>query len=288
MNWDDLRFLLALSREGTLTRAARTLRTDATTVRRRVDRLEADLDAVLVLRSGEGWRLTQAGEQAALAGARAEAAVAELRRQTRGSASEVQGRVRLTTVEVLATRLIVPHLRRLRAQHPALSVDLLCTNRTLDLNRGEADVALRMVRPTSGSLRVRRLAEVRERPYVARRLLDRLGFSPKEVRSLDALDVVLMMGTGDHRWTLGLGEAHVAARSTSASAHYVAVQAGLGVGMLADVMAREDPELVPLPGLEVERSRPLWLLCPEELAEVARVRAVMDFVTELVGQIREA
>lgn len=283
LNWDDLRFLLALSREGTLTRAADALKTDATTVRRRIDRLEESLDAVLVLRSPEGWRLTPAGQDGVEAAARTEAAVGELRRRASGSASAVEGRVRLTTVEVLASRLIAPRLRVLRGRYPKLSVDLICTTRTLDLTRGEADVALRTNRPASGALRVRRLAELRERPYASRRWLEARGLDPRSLTRLDGLDVVLLMGTGDHAWLEGLGEAQVAARSTSASAHFVAVQRGAGVGLLADVMARDDPELIPLPGLGVEAGRPLWLACPEELSELARVRAVMDFVAELVG-----
>jgi len=282
VEWGHVPHLLALAREGTLSAAARSLGTDPTTVRRRLDALERELGARLVLRGPDGWRLTAAGERAVAAAARAESALADFSRAAAGSATEVEGRVRITTIEVLATRIIVPSLVGLRERHPRLTVDLWCGARMLDLLKGEADVAVRTVRPQAGAYRCRRLATVVERPYASRSLLERLDVDPHSVQDLCTLPVVLLLGPGDHEWTRPLGDPDVAMRSTSATAALQAVRAGLGAGMLADVLADPDPELVRLEGLPVAKERELWLVCPEDLADVARVRAVLDHLVEIV------
>lgn len=282
VEWGHVPHLLALAREGTLSAAARALGTDPTTVRRRLDALERELGARLVLRGTDGWRLTAAGERAVAAAARAETALADFSRAAAGSATEVEGRVRLTTIEVLATRIIVPSLVALRERHPRLTVDVWCGTKMLDLLKGEADVAVRTVRPRAGAYRCRRLATVVERPYVSRALLEQLGVDPSSVRDVSSLPVVLLLGPGDHEWTRGLGTPEVAMRTTSASAAFRGVRSGLGVGMLADVLADHQPELVRLEGLPAATERELWLVCPEDLADVARVRAVLDHLVEVV------
>lgn len=93
---------------------------------------------------------------------------------------------------------------------------------------------------------------------------------------------MLLLGPGDHRWLEGLGDARVVLRTTSAEAAHQAVRRGLGVGLVADVVGERDRRLVALPGLPVASPRDLWLACPEDLADVARVRAVMDFLAEVL------
>ncbi len=282
MEWSDVPHLLALARSGTLSAAARATGTDPTTVRRRIDALEESLGARLVVRSPQGWRLTRAGEAAVAAAQRAESALADLERAAAGSATEVRGRVRITTVEVLASRILAPVLPRLQARHPDLQVDLITTNRVLDLQAGEADIGLRMIRPTRAGVRRRRLATFAERPYAARSFLEARGLDPAEVTSLDGLPVVLLLGPGDHSWLAGLGDARVVLRSTSADASYQALRRGLGVGLVPEVVGDMDRRLVRLPALPASGSRELWLACPEDLADVARVRAVMDFLAEVL------
>jgi DNA-binding transcriptional LysR family regulator len=284
MDWSDVPHLLALSRGGTLAAAARATGTDATTVRRRIDALEAGLGARLVVRAPGGWRLTRAGEAAIAAAQRAEAAMADLQRAAAGTATEVRGLVRLTTVSVLASRLVAPVLPRLHARHPDLEIELITSTRVLDLQAGEADVGLRTVRPTRAGVRHRRLATFSARPYVGESFLRDRGLEPGEITSLDGLPVVLLMGPGDGRWIEGAGDARVVLRTTSPEAAHQAIRRGLGVGVVADVVGERDHRLVALPGLPVAGHRDLWLACPEDLADVARVRAVMDFLAEVLPE----
>lgn len=280
MDWSDVPHLLALARGRTLAAAASSTGTDPTTVRRRIDALEASLGARLIARAPHGWRLTRAGEAAVAAAQRAEAAIADLERAAAGSATEIRGRVRITTVEVLASRVLAPVLPRLHARHPALQIDLITTTRVLDLQAGDADIALRTIRPTRAGIRRRRLVTFSERPYVARSFLEARGLDPADVTTLDGLPVVLLLGPGDHGWLAGLGDAEVVLRSTSADAAYQAIRRGLGIGLVPEVVGQLDHRLVPLPELPASGHRELWLACPEDLADVARVRAVMDFLAE--------
>ncbi len=283
MDWRDVPHLLALARAGNLAQAARATGTDPTTVRRRIDALEKELGAQLVVRGNHGWRLTDAGKAAVSAARRAEAAMNELAQVASGSATEVRGRVRIATVEVIGSRLIMPILPRLMERHPGLTVDLLCSTRVLDLVAGEADVALRTVRPTQAAVRCRRLASVVERPYASTRLLERLGIRAEDITSLDGMPVALLLGPSDAPWMARLGEPEVVMRTTSASIGVQAIRRGLAVGLVPDVVAAMDDRLVPLTNLDVPRRvRDLWLACPESLAHVARVRAVMDYLAERV------
>ncbi len=278
--WDDLRYLLAVHREGTLVAAGRRLGVDATTVGRRVASLEAGLRATLCTRGPDGWRVTPAGARVVEAAERAERAFAEIVREAGGADDAPRGRVRLTTVEVLATRIVVPGLPGLHARYPDLRVDLLCANENLDLARGQADIALRVMRPTEGSLVARRLGSVAEQPYAHRGWLAERGLAADDVRSLEGLDVLTLLGPGERDWLEGLGSANLVLRSNEASTIYAAAAAGLGIARIPDVLAASEPALVPLPALGVRAERPLWVVMHRDLADTARVRVVADFLAE--------
>ena len=152
-NWDDLRVLLAVARTASLTGAASRLRLGVATVSRRVERLEAALGHALFARHQTGYRLTDEGA-ALLPGAEAmEAAAAGLA----PGGAEVAGTVRLATAEALANEVVIPSLPALVARQPRLVVEIATDVATANLHRRDADLALRMVRPETGRVAVRRL-----------------------------------------------------------------------------------------------------------------------------------
>ena len=277
--WEDLRFFLMIQREGSLASAARRLRVDPTTVGRRIRALESSLGVRLFVRRRGGWVLTPAGVRVMPAAEQAEAAAASVARVARG-AQEPQGRVRLTTMEVLATHLIAPSLPAFQARYPQVRLDLLCTDGVLDLRRGEADLALRLSQPTEPDLLARRLSRATQRPYVARAWLAERGLDPETLTSLDGCEVLTLLSEQERRWSEGLGRVNVVLRTTSPSTLHQATVAGVGVGLLVDAIAASDPRLVPLPGLGVCVERPIWLVLHRDLVSVARVRAVADFLID--------
>lgn len=277
--WEDLRYFLVIHREGSLTAAARRLRVDPTTVGRRLQALEGALGVRLFVRRRGGWVLTPAGARVVPSAEQAEAAAVGVARIARG-AQEPQGRVRLTTAEVLATHLIAPRLPAFHARHPQVRLDLLCTDQVLDLRRGEADLALRLARPTEPDLVARRLARATQRPYAARTWLAERGLDPETLTSLEGREVLTLLSDQERRWSEGLGQVQVVLRTTSPSTLHQATLAGAGVGLLVDAIAATDPRLVPLTALGVCLERPLWLVLHRDLATVARVRVVADFLID--------
>jgi DNA-binding transcriptional LysR family regulator len=216
---------------------------------------------------------------------RAESTALDAERAVAAGGEEAAGRVRLTTLEEIAVRLVVPALPSLRERYPRIRVDLLCTAHRVDLARGAADLALRSGRPDEPDLVARRVATLTERPYIARSRLEALGQAASEVADLDGHDVVLLLTPERQTWTDGLGRVTAAIRATSPAATYAAIVAGAGVGLIPDLLAAEDPRLVPLPRLSVVQEHALWLVALPTALQVPRIRAVADHLGEVLAQL---
>jgi len=158
MNWDDLRYLLVLARAATLARAAKAIGVDQSTVRRRLEALETALGGALVDRRREGWRLTPLGERVVEHALRLESDVAEIARLASADDDRPEGRVVLTAGEVIMAEFVVPYLGAdFGARYPKVTFDFRVSNHVLDLARGEADLAVRIVRPAEPALVTRQV-----------------------------------------------------------------------------------------------------------------------------------
>ncbi len=269
-DWDDLRYFLALRRESSLVEAARVVRADPTTVSRRISALEKALGTKLFVRSKEGWTLTPTGERMLPAAEEAERGALLVQRgidQLRGAP---EGRVRVTTLESIATWWLVEGFDELRRDYPGIRIDLHCTPRILDLARGEADIALRVGRPEQQGLVARRLTSVVERPYAHRSWIERHGIDP-EKPDLDGREVLVFLGD---RWNGP--DAVPVLRSSSLSVLYRACRNGHGVAVLPDIMAGRHPDMVPLAG--PERRTDVWMVMHPDVARIERVRVVADLI----------
>ena len=281
-DWSDLAYFLAVHREGSLAAAARSLRVDATTVGRRITALEAQLRTPLFIRGTRGWVATPAGLRIVPAALRAEEAALDVGRLASGDAERPQGRVRLTTLEVMASHMIVPVLPRFYANYPDIRLDLWCSPLELDVARGEVDLALRIGRPTDPGLVARRVSTAVSRPYAARAWLDRHGLS-EHLATLDGCDGLFMLSP--HRWADDLGTVRPVLRTTEVSVLLEACASGLGVALLPDVLAAQRAELVPLNHLRPPTEDPVWLVVHPDMAQVARVRAVADFLAGILPDV---
>ncbi|HEX8699459.1 MAG TPA: LysR family transcriptional regulator [Myxococcaceae bacterium] len=287
MDWNDLRYLLALRDQGSLSAAARHLRVNQATVGRRLAALQRDVGVPLVERSSLGMRLTPAGEQAVLAARRIEDTTATLERQLAGAEPRVAGAVRVTAPDTLASQLLAPHLPGLRERYPELRLELLASARAVNLSRQEADVAVRLFRPAEPTLAVRRLGALSFALYA----------SPQYVRErgrprLDSLrehvllgDDASVAGTPEKEWLEEVGQgASFALRSNSRYAQLAAARAGAGVALLPCYLADSGQGLVRLCEPEAVPTREAWLVVHQDLQRVPRVRAVLDFVAEVFTQ----
>ncbi len=165
INWNDLRVVLAIAREGTLSAAGRILAVDQTTVTRRLAALEEGLNARLFDRRDGRLSPTAAGEEVIARAERAEVELAALERDVAGRDTKPGGLVRLTSVPTLSNRLLAPRAGDLLKTYPDIALDLIAEPATLSVTRREADIALRLARPTEDGMIARRLGAILYAPY---------------------------------------------------------------------------------------------------------------------------
>jgi DNA-binding transcriptional LysR family regulator len=276
--WDDLRFLLAVSRAGTLTAAARALGCSQPTVSRRMAALSRRHGASLFESHAGRYVPTAAGLALAERAARIERDIAALASEADHLGDRPEGAVRLTAPEGFGLAIVAPRLEKFREEHPGIDLLLVAEANVVDLSRREADLALRFVRPTQRDLVIRRVGTVpfalyasaryaRERPRAA-------AGSPEDVVALhESMDE-----SPESTWLrTELPGARVRVRVRSTLALRAAVLAGAGAGILPDYLAA-DPELRLLRPAAVRRD--VFLVHHRALRASARVRIVGRFVAD--------
>ncbi len=281
MNWSDLTYLLAVMRGASLTRAARLMGVDKSTVSRRLTALEADLGVALVERARDG-RITLTGEGRKVA-RRAEAIEDETRR-LKGDIGQIQnlgGRVRLTAVPLVVNHLLLPQVPALTKENPLLALDLIADARDLNLLDFDADIALRLARPQSGGQGViaRRLGELPYGCYAAigaDKDLPWIGYEPR-MQFLDhAAEIERLAETpGQIRGPLSLNDAETL---------FQAVQAGHGKSLLPHQIARQAGGLreIDIPGAHLP-TREVWLMVRRDMRDLARISRVVGWVEKVLN-----
>lgn len=285
-NWDDVRFFLTVHRHGTLAGAGAELELDPTTVGRRLGSLEAKLGSRLFDKTPRGFRLTPAGLRLLPRAERIETEALAVERDVAGDDQRLQGRVRLSATEMLATRFIAPWLSRFRERYPLICLDVVCTNRDLDLSRREVDIALRLARPHQDDVVVKKLFEIELGMYASTQYVERFGTPQGTGDDLAGHQMILFADTRafarENEWMQGqVGQAQIVMRSDSVSSIFAAALGGLGIAMLPRQVADADPNLVRIPTPGAPAPRFVWQAVHQDLQHSARIRAVLDFLSRL-------
>jgi DNA-binding transcriptional LysR family regulator len=283
-DWNDLRAFLAVARGGSTLAAARTLGVNQTTVARRLESLEAALALKLVDRGQSGSRLTEAGRDLLAQAEQVERAAEIFGTRAAAHRRGLAGSIRVTAAELIANDVLMPALAAFRKLYPEVQVDLLISDRALDLAGGEADVAIRASHALKDSeLIARKLADHDFALYCSREYAERRGVPA----TLDELPDHDLIG-GDAElaaWPGALwlaekakGKAPVA-RSNTMGNLYHAVRVGLGIAPLGTALGDIDPDLVRCSEVIPEVRGSTWMVIRPELRDVPRVRALIDFLT---------
>lgn len=288
LDWDDVRYLLAVKRKGTLAGAAPNLRTNATTVGRRITSLEERLAVRLFDRTSTGWTPTEACKRLLPHAERMELEALALERVSAASDTNLSGPVHVTTTEIVAASYLAPHLPRLRMLHPGIELIISCVERRLRLGRREADIALRIVRPTELDLIARCITRVDLALHAAPDYLERRG-RPSAPASFAGHDVVAFMeGPGsehENAWlTANCPGARVVLRTNSVATVVEAVREGLGLGLAPRRIGDRDPRLVRLDTPQPPAPREVWLAYHQDIEPSPRVRAVIDFLVDVLRE----
>jgi DNA-binding transcriptional LysR family regulator len=291
IDWDDLRFLLALSRHRTLTAAAAVLGVTQPTVGRRLAALERRLRAKLFRSTPQGAELSSVGEALVRRAQRMEAEALEATRLASGRDEGVQGRLSVTASEWLVVRVLGPGLRYLLQAHPGLRVDCVASARWANLARGEADIALRPAAFQQQAVFQRELARVAYGLYASGEYLQRHG-SP-DFGCGCAGHLLLTMDEevpiADTPWLREVApEARVVARSNGREALAVMAAAGLGLACLPRLVGDQTAGLSLLSPPVPAPERRLWLGVHRDVRHLARVRAAIGHLTELFRELQPA
>lgn len=281
-NWKLIPSFLAAHQHGSLLGAARALGISQPTVGRHVSALEAQLGTPLFERTGRGLVPTPAAGRLADAARAMETGAQTLMRGAQQAQATLSGSVRLSASQPVACFLLPPLLARLRTELPGVQIELVVSNAVSDLQKREADIAIRMLRPTQGTLVARRIGQVgvsacAHRDYLARRGVPQ---QPADLlqHELVGNDKVQEIYHGFAALGHPVGPEQFALRTDDLIAYWAAVRAGLGIGFVASYLLRNDPDLVPvLPDLPIP-SLPVWLVVHREIRSSRRMRAVLDFL----------
>lgn len=279
--WDDLRYLLAIARAGTLAGAARDIGVNHSTVFRRLQALEAQLGVRLFERLPEGYVPTPEGEAIRVHAEQVETAVHALERTVAGADYRLSGRVRLTTPAGIALDYVAPLLPRFREVHPDIEIDIAVSDTDFDLARREADLALRATARPPEYLVGRRIANLDWWFMASSRYLAQHG-RPGDLQSLVRHDLVGASDSfrriGAFAWLEREHGARIVARADHLLTMAAMACAGVGIALLPSDVHR--PGLERLFRADAGVSAQLWLLTHPDLRRVARIRAFSDFLYE--------
>ena len=289
-DWALVKSFLAVLDAGSLMGAARRLNAQQPTLSRHVAELEAQLGTPLFERTGRGVTPTAAALAIADAARQMEAGALALSRGLATSRSAETGTVRITSSTVASTWLLPPVIAALQAAEPGIAIELVATNQLSNLLRREADIAVRMLRPTQGSLVARKLGEVAIVAAAHRSYLKRAGTprTPGDVarHRLIGYDRDDTIERGFARMGVALAREHFAVRTDDQVAYGRLVAAGAGIGFVAHYNIRHWPGVTALlPMLEIP-PLPCWLAVHREIRSNRLVRRVYDFLAEaLPGEL---
>ena len=283
-DWNQVRSFLATADKGSFSAAARVLGQTQPTVGRQVAALEQSLGVTLFERVGKSLNLTNAGAEL-LVHVRDMAEVANrISLAATGQSQTIEGQVRITASDVMSAYQLPPIIKQIRMAAPLLQIDIVAANELRDIQRREADIAIRHVRPTQLDLIAKLVAEASAHFYAAPSYLDQVG-RPKNEEELAKLDFI---GFGDINTMIGflnpagipLSAGNFRIGSRSGIVAWEMVRQGLGVCVMSDDVAEKTPEVERVLPNRDPFKFPIWLATHSELHTARRIRLVFDLLAE--------
>ena len=288
-DWTLVRSFLAALDQGSLLGAARVLQSSQPTIGRHIAELESQLGVVLFERTGRGLKPLATALRLAESARAMEAGAHQLQRSVSSLDDAVSGTVRITASQTVACAMLPPLLSRLQQELPGIQIELVSSNEVSNLLRREADIAVRMVQPDQASLVAKRIGKMAIGAYAHRSYLQRAG-TPREpsellVHALIGSDKNEDIMRGFAAMGYLVKREHFSFRSDDLMAHWHAVRSGLGIGFIADYLARTDADVVAvLPMLKIP-AIPIWLAVHREIRTSKRIRAVYDFLGDNIPHV---
>jgi DNA-binding transcriptional LysR family regulator len=291
LDWNDLRYFLAVARHGSTVAAARALATNQSTVQRRLTALERRIGKPLATRSPAGYRLTELGRELVTHAEGVEQAVLAFEQRLESATRQVSGVLRVACPEPIVYRITQsPLLERFKAKHPDLRVEFVMSDKYIDLSKGEADVALRSGDTDDADLVGRKIADSFWAVYAAEGYVAQHG-KPQRVEDLEShLLIGLDESMAKHRAALWLARvapnARIVARNNSVLGLLYAVKSGVGVAPLPTALGDNEAGLLRVLGPIPELARIWRLLAHPDVRRTPRVSAFFDFMDGEIDSLK--
>jgi len=285
LNWDDIRFFLALYRKRTFVAAAEALKVTHSTVARRIASLETSLQTLLFQRTEKGCRITPQGEALLPLAETLESTFMNIEENVSGKDNQLTGCIRIGTPDGIGNCYLASRLAAFQARHPGLEIELIPVPRYYSLAKREIDILITVQRPSSGNLIAHRLIRYKLGLFASEAYLESrppIG-AKKDLaghRFVGYIDDLLF--DQDLRFIDDFfpGQTPIF-RTATVLAQMNAVAAGAGIGVIPYFMAHMEKAMVPvLPHENTERG--YWLQVNPDSKQIARVRTTIDFITEQI------
>jgi DNA-binding transcriptional LysR family regulator len=289
LDWDDLRYFLALARHGNLSAAAKNLHVAQSTVGRRLASLEASLGVRLLNRTPDGYVPTLAGQGVREHAERLEAEALALEHAIGGGDTRMAGLVRITCAETVADHILSQILATLHLRHPEIMVELIPDPRELSLSMREADISVRLRQPDQHDLVVRRIGTIAFGLYASPHYLERHGTPDVQSGCPDHYIITQLEDIQDATQTGWLTDLAPRARvSMQTSSHEAAVSGAIqggGLACLARFRADREEGLTRLAIPPPVPTARIWLVVHRDNRQTPRIRATLTHITEGVRQL---
>jgi DNA-binding transcriptional LysR family regulator len=287
MNWDDLRYFLAVHRRGSHKAAARLLRVAPTTVSRRIEALEAAAKARLFVRTPDRLKTTAAGLALLPHAERIEGEILTSERELQGAGATLEGPLRVAAGDALVNYVVVPALGDFLSSHPGLVLELRTETAIVDLSRREADVALRYVRPKEPALVARRIGELRFALFASDVYLQKRG-TPRTLAATamhahiglaEALDTLPQV-----RWLhRAIGKPRYVLRATTITTQAIACAEGIGLAFLPVIAGAREGRLRQLFPRHDGPGRDLWGVFHADVRGDSRISTFLSWMGDVLA-----
>ncbi|MDH5352937.1 MAG: LysR family transcriptional regulator [Gammaproteobacteria bacterium] len=283
VNWDNLRYVFMVANKGSIAAAARVLGVNRTTVLRRINAFQDSLNCRIFVRSDSGYVLSPEAEKMIDAAREVENTLFDMQREIVGRELKLEGEVRATTTDSLVVSLLGPHLASFQKRHPYIVVNLLSGNGVLDLNRRDADVAIRPTKSPDPGLTGHRLCDLEFGVYAAPDLINH----QEKINIFDLNWVGLddsFAGTQLLNWYRSeIKPESVTMRCDSFVTLRMAAENGLGLALLPHFLGDSSDQLIRLDAPTADLTTGLWILTHPDLVRSARVHAFITHFTEALS-----
>ncbi|WP_181040100.1 LysR substrate-binding domain-containing protein [Paremcibacter congregatus] len=286
LNWDDIRIFLAVAQEGSVRAAAAKLHVNHSTVSRRITAFEEQLNVRLFERLQNGYLLTTAGEEL-LESAHGMADKADsIDRHILGRDNSMTGSLCVTLPSVLGTGLLIGSFAEFCELYPGIDLKIILSYDLADLNKREADVAIRVTNNPPESLVGRRILTLGKAPYVSKELWRRIC-DEDDPTAPSWLGWKFTGADDDYIQQSLFPKAPIRHTMDDPDAMLAAVKAGMGIAALGCMAGDRDPELMRLPESKVVPIYDLWVLTHRDLRQTLRVKTFMDFIVKALLKHRD-